>query len=41
MVFTKKREENYQKAHFIIDTSVLNETEIVKKILGSMNEANS
>lgn len=37
----KKREENYQKAHFIIDTSVLNETEIVKKILGSMNEANS
>lgn len=37
----KKREENFLKAHFTIDTSNLNEEEIVEKILGSINEANS
>ena len=37
----KKREENFLKAHYVIDTSSLNEKEIVKKILGSINEANS
>ena len=34
----KKREENYQKAHYIIDTSELDEDEIVAKILGNINE---
>ena len=33
----KKREENYQKAHHIIDTSTLNEDEIIRFII---NEAN-
>ena len=37
----KKREENYQKAHCIVDTSNLNEKEIVKFILGSMDETSS
>ncbi len=37
----KKREENFLKAHYIIDTSLLNENEIVEKILGSINETNS
>lgn len=37
----EKREENYQKAHHIIDTSNLSEKEIVKQILGSINETNS
>ena len=37
----KKREENYLKAHYIINTSALDENEIVKQILGSMNETNS
>ena len=37
----KKREENYQKAHYIVDTSNLNEEEIVKFILGSMDETSS
>jgi len=37
----KKREENYLKAHYIIDTSALDENEIVKKILGSIDETSS
>ena len=37
----KKREENFLKAHCTIDTSALNEEEIVEKILGSINETNS
>jgi len=37
----KKREENFLKAHFTIDTSNLNEEEIVEKILGSIDETNS
>lgn len=37
----KKREENYQKAHFVIDTANLSIDEIVEFILGSINEANS
>jgi predicted glycosyltransferase len=37
----KKREQNFLKAHVVIDTSALSEEEIVEKILGSMNEANS
>ena len=37
----KKREENFSKAHFIIDTSELYEEEIVNEILGRMNETNS
>ena len=34
----EKREENYQKAHYIVDTSSLNENEIIRFIL---NETNS
>ena len=34
----KKREENYQKAHYTIDTSVMSEDEIIRFII---NEANS
>ena len=37
----KKREENYQKAHCIIDTSSLSEEETVNFILGSINATNS
>ncbi len=37
----KKREENYQKAHFIVDTSGLSEEDTVKFILGSINETNT
>ena len=37
----KKREQNFLKAHYIIDTSELNEDDIVKEILGSINETNS
>ena len=37
----QKREENYLKAHCIIDTSSLSEEDIVKTILGSINETNS
>ena len=37
----KKREENFKKAHHTVDTSNLNEEEIVKIILGSINETNS
>ena len=37
----RKREENFLKAHYIIDTDSLNENEIVNAILGSLNETNS
>ena len=36
-----KREENYQKAHITIDTSELDENEIIELILGSINETDS
>lgn len=32
-----KREENYQKAHYIVDTSSLNEDEIIRFILNAAN----
>ena len=37
----RKREQNFLKAHFIIDTDSLSEEEIVENILGSINETNS
>jgi shikimate kinase len=37
----KKREENFLKAHYIIDTNNLNEDGIVDIILGSINETSS
>lgn len=37
----KKREENYLRAHFVIDTSIMNEEEIIKFILGSINAPNA
>ena len=37
----RKREENFLKAHYIIDTDSLNEKEIIDAILGSLNETNS
>lgn len=37
----KKREENYSRAHYIIDTSSMNEDEITDFILGSIDEADS
>ena len=37
----KKREENYQKAHYIIDTSELTEDDIVTQILGCIDETSS
>lgn len=37
----KKREENFLKAHFVIDTADKNEDEILDLILGSIDEANS
>ena len=37
----RKREENFKKAHMTIDTSFLNEEEIAKIILGSIDETNS
>ena len=37
----KKREENYMKAHLVIDTSELTENEIVDSILGSIDETSS
>jgi shikimate kinase len=36
-----KREVNFLKAHYLIDTSNLDANEVVEKILGNMNEANS
>ena len=38
---TNFREENYQKAHYIIDTSELTEDDIVTKILGCIDETSS
>lgn len=37
----KKREENYSKAHFVIDTTGKNEDEILDLILGSIDETSS
>lgn len=37
----RKREENYAKAHYIIDTSSLSEEEILTSILESINETSS
>lgn len=37
----KKREENYQKAHFTIDTSKMNEDEIVRFIINETNTQSS
>lgn len=37
----KKRESNFLKAHYIIDTSTMNEEEIVETILGSINETDT
>ena len=37
----KKREENFLKAHYVIDTSEKSKEDIVSFILGSINEANS
>ena len=37
----KKRESNFLKAHYIIDTSTINEEEIVETILGSINETDT
>lgn len=36
-----RREENYLKAHFTIDTSILSVAEVIQQILGSINEASS
>ncbi len=36
-----KREVNFLKAHYLIDTSNLDANDVVEKILGNMNEANS
>ena len=36
-----KRNENYQKAHYIIDTSAKDIEEIIDFIIGSINETNS
>ena len=33
-----KRDENYQKAHYVVDTSAKNEEEIANFIIGSINE---
>lgn len=37
----EKREENFLKAHYLIDTSSMKEEEIAEFILGSINETNS
>lgn len=37
----KKREENFLKAHYTIDTNGLYEKEIVEQILGSINETDA
>ena len=36
----KKRNENYQKAHYVIDTSAKSEEEIASFIIGSIDETN-
>lgn len=37
----EKREQNFLKAHYVIDTSVLKEEEIIKEILGKIDATNS
>ena len=37
----KKREENFLKAHYVLDVSSMNEEEIVDAIIGSIDEADS
>ncbi len=37
----KKREENYLRADYIVDTNELSDDEVINFILGSINEANS
>ena len=37
----KKREQNFLKAHYVVDTSSMNEEDIVETILGSIDEADS
>ena len=37
----KKREENFLKANYTIDTGILKEEEIIEKILGYINETNT
>ena len=37
----EKREANYQKSHYIIDTSVLSEEEIIKNILEKIDDSNN
>ena len=37
----RKREENFLKAHFIVDTSEMQKEDIVSFILGSIDETNS
>lgn len=37
----QKREENFLKAHYVVDTDSMSKEEIVKAILGSINETNS
>ena len=36
-----KREENFLKAHHVVNTSELSETEVIEKILGNINAASS
>lgn len=40
-ILLKKREENFLKAHYTINTSNLNEAEVIDKILGFINEKSS
>ena len=37
----KKREENFLKAHYVIDTSIMDTEDIIDFILGSINETNA
>jgi shikimate kinase len=36
----RRREENFLKAHYVINTSDLDENQVIEKILGSINETN-
>ena len=36
-----KREENFLKAHHVINSSDLSKAEVIEKILGFINETNS
>ncbi len=40
-IILKKREANYSLAHFIVNASEMNEEDIIKFILGSIDETNS